>query len=150
MEDIVALCAEKRDIQLKTALERDVHLVRFDEGSIEFSLAPGASPQLAQTLMRKLQDWTGARWMITLSRDSGAPSLKQQADAREKDRMDGSQADPLVQSVLAQFPGARVVAVREPDGLAEAVPRPTIHAEPLDIGGDEIAFEDMIIDEDDL
>ncbi len=83
-EDIVALCAEKRDIQLKTALERDVHLVRFDEGSIEFSLAPGASPALPQALMRKLREWTGTRWIVTLSRDPGAPSLKQQADAREK------------------------------------------------------------------
>ena len=36
----------------EVALECDVRLVRFAQGQIEFSLAPGASPQLAPTLMR--------------------------------------------------------------------------------------------------
>ena len=151
LEDIVALCAEKRDIQLKSALERDVHLVRFDEGSIEFSLAPGASPQLAQTLMRKLQDWTGTRWMITVSRDPGAPSLRQQADARDKARMDTLQSDPLVASVMAHFPGAQIVAVRQPDAIAAPVPAGlAVQAEPLDDGGDDVAFDDTIYMDDDL
>ena len=39
--ELVALAAEKRDIQIKTALERDVRLVRFEQGVLEFSLAPG-------------------------------------------------------------------------------------------------------------
>jgi DNA polymerase-3 subunit gamma/tau len=148
-EDIVALCAEKRDIQLKTALERDVHLVRFEEGSIEFSAAQGASPQLAQTLMRKLQEWTGTRWMITLSRQPGGPSLKQQADAREKQTIAGAENDdPLVRSILERFPGARVVAVRQPEEPAPP-PVPTANL-PASDGGEDIAFDDFIDIEDDL
>ena len=151
MEDVVALCAEKRDIQLKTALERDVHLVRFDEGSIEFSLAPGAAQGLPQVLMRKLGEWTGTRWIITLSRDPGAPSLKQQADAREKEAASLRHADPLVRSVLERFPGAQVVAVRHAD---EALPAAdaglSVPAEPLDDGGEDIGFENLIYRDDDL
>jgi DNA polymerase-3 subunit gamma/tau len=148
LEDIIALCAEKRDIQLKTALERDVHLVRFEEGSIEFSAAPGASPQLAQTLMRKLQEWTGTRWMITLSRQPGGPSLKQQAEAREKQTISNVESDPLVQSVLARFPGAKIVAVRQPE---EVAPPPVIGAGvPVGDGGEDIAFDHMIETEEDL
>ena len=152
LEDVVALAAEKRDIQLKTALERDVHLVRFDEGSIEFSLAPEASPTLPQTLMRKLQEWTGARWIVALSRDPGAPSLRQQAETREKETRAESETDPLVRSVLDAFPGARIVAVRRPDMAPEALPDPdlALAAESIDDGGDDIAFEDMIWTEDDL
>jgi DNA polymerase-3 subunit gamma/tau len=151
LEDVVALCAEKRDVQLKIALERDVHLVRFDEGSIEFSLAPGASPQLTQTLMRKLQEWTGTRWMITLSRDPGAPSLKQQADERAKATIVTSHADPLVRSVMAHFPGAQIIAVREPDAAPE-LPNAglAVRAEPLDDGGDDVGFDDTLYSDDDL
>ena len=94
LEDVVALAAEKRDIQLKTALETDVHLVRFDEGSIEFSLAPDAPQTLPQTLMRKLQDWTGQRWIVALSRDPGAPSLRQQAEARASETRSVAATDP--------------------------------------------------------
>ena len=152
LEDVVALAAEKRDIQLKSALERDVRLVRFEEGSIEFSLAQGASHSLPQTLMRKLQDWTGQRWIVALSRDPGAPSLKEQADAREHEARKQIVTDPLVKSVLDAFPGARIVAVRRPDMAPEALPDDglAVAAEPVDDGGDDIAFEDMIWTEDDL
>ena len=152
LEDVVALATEKRDIQLKTALERDVRLVRFEAGSIEFSLTPGAASTLPQTLMRKLQDWTGERWMVTLSRDPGAPSLKEQADARERDARSEVVADPLVKSVLDAFPGARIVAVRRPDMTPEALPDAglAVTAEPVDDGGDDVAFEDMIWTEDEL
>ncbi len=152
LEDVVALAAEKRDIQLKTALERDVRLVRFEAGSIEFSLAPGAASTLPQTLMRKLQEWTGERWMVALSRDPGAPTLKEQADARETEARSEIVADPLVKSVLDAFPGARIVAVRRPDMTPEALPDAglAVAAEPVDDGGDDVAFEDMIWTEDEL
>ena len=45
-EDLVALAAEKRDLQLKVALERDVRLVRFEDGQIEFAAAEGRQPHL--------------------------------------------------------------------------------------------------------
>jgi DNA polymerase-3 subunit gamma/tau len=152
LEDLVALAAEKRDIQLKTALERDVHLVRFDEGSIEFSLAQGASQALPQSLMRKLQDWTGMRWVVALSRDPGAPTLAEQAAKRDTEKRSGIEADPLVQSILAQFPGAKIVTIREADATPEAIPDAglSVSAEPVGDYGEDIAFEDMIFTEDDL
>ena len=149
LEDLVALAAAKRDIQLKTALERDIHLVRFDEGSIEFSLAPGAPQTLPQALMRKLREWTGAHWVVALSRDPGAPTLAEQAKARDSETRSDIERDPLVRSVLAQFPGARVVAVRGADAPLEALPPPVVAAEPVDDYGEDVTFEDMIFTEDD-
>ncbi|MEA2831905.1 MAG: polymerase subunit gamma/tau [Methylobacteriaceae bacterium] len=142
---LVALAAQNRDIQIKTALERDVRLVRFEEGSIEFALAPGASPGLAQTLMRKLQDWTGMRWMVAISSAPGASTLREQADAKEQERRVGVQSDPLVRSVLERFPGAEIVAVRSNAAEDELVPPVPIAAEP----NDEIAYVDEIDTEND-
>ena len=41
-EELVALAAEKRDLTMKSALERDVRLVRFEDGKLEIALEPGA------------------------------------------------------------------------------------------------------------
>ncbi|MEA2759985.1 MAG: polymerase subunit gamma/tau [Methylobacteriaceae bacterium] len=142
---LVALAANNRDIQIKTALERDVHLVRFEEGALEFALAPGASPGLAQTLMRKLQDWTGTRWMVAISSAPGAPTLREQAEAKEQERRVGVQADPLVRSVLERFPGAEIVAVRSNAPEDEIVAPAPVAAEL----GDEIAYVDEIDTEND-
>ncbi|NIX76102.1 DNA polymerase III subunit gamma/tau [Microvirga terricola] len=124
-EDVVALAAEQREIVLKTALERDVRLVRFEEGRIEFNLAEGGSRTIANDLARALQQWTGQRWMVALSSDAGAPTLREQADTAERERKEGATNHPLVQAVLAKFPGAQVVNVIErakaaEDGASEA------------------------------
>ncbi|MBM6596202.1 DNA polymerase III subunit gamma/tau [Microvirga pudoricolor] len=112
-EDVVAMAGEQREIVLKTALERDVRLVRFEEGSIEFSLAEGGSRTLANDLARALQQWTGQRWMVALSSDEGAPTLREQADNAERERKAGAANHPLVQAVLSKFPGAKIVNVVE-------------------------------------
>ncbi len=113
-EDLVALAAENRDLTMKSALERDVRLVRFEDGKLEIALEPGASQALAGELSKKLHTWTGRRWMVAVSAEAGAPTLRAQADARKAELKDGVRADPLVQAVLAKFPGAEIVDVREP------------------------------------
>ncbi|MGO4707188.1 DNA polymerase III subunit gamma/tau [Microvirga sp. 2MCAF38] len=112
-EDVVALMGEKREIVLKAALERDVRLVRFEEGRIEFNLAHGGSRAIANDLSRALQQWTGQRWVVALSSQDGDATLKERADAAEKERKDGAASHPLVQAVLSKFPGAQIVNVVE-------------------------------------
>ncbi len=111
-EDVVGLAARHRDIQLKLALERDVNLIHFEDGRIEFSLSPGASPGLAQTLMNRLYEWTGRRWSVEISSGPGAPSLKEQEEARAREALRGVRSEPLVQRALAAFPGAEIIAIR--------------------------------------
>jgi DNA polymerase III subunit gamma/tau len=141
--ELVALAGTQRDIQLKTALERDIRLVRFEQGVLEFSLTPGGSPQLAAQLTRKLQDWTGQRWMVALSTAPGAESLVEQAETKEKERRVGVQAHPLVRATLDQFPGAVIVAVR--GGAAESVAAPD---ETAPVGPEDVAYNEDAEDED--
>ena len=79
---LVALADEKRDMLLKIALEREVRLVRFEPGRLEFELAPGGSPQLAQNLTQRLQSWTGERWMVSLVKSGGQPTIARAARGR--------------------------------------------------------------------
>jgi DNA polymerase-3 subunit gamma/tau len=109
----VALAAEKRDIVMKAALERDVRLVRFEEGQLEIALADGASRNLPNDISRALGEWTGRRWIVALSSQPGQPTIREQADARATERRQGASEHPLVRSVLESFPGAKIVDVRE-------------------------------------
>ena len=112
-EDVVALAGERREIGLKSALERDVRLVRFEEGQIEFALAEGGNRKLPGDLARALDAWTGRRWVIALSSEPGAPTIHEQRRAAERERKSGAAGHPLVQAVMAKFPGAQIVDVRE-------------------------------------
>lgn len=128
-EELVALATEKRDLQIKAALERDVRLVHCEDGKLEIALEPGANKTLVNELSRKLSGWTGRQWMVIVSRDAGASTLRAQAEAQDAERKRGVRADPLVQAVLDRFPGAEIVAVRgdleaKPVGDDESAPIP--------------------------
>jgi DNA polymerase-3 subunit gamma/tau len=115
-EDLIALAGEKRDLAIRSALERDVRLVRFEDGRLEVALEPSARKTLVGELSKKLGEWTGRRWMVSVSAEAGMPSLRAQAEARKAELKDGVRDDPLVQAVLQRFPGAEIVDVRPPAG----------------------------------
>jgi DNA polymerase-3 subunit gamma/tau len=121
-EDLIALAAEKRDLTIKTALERDVRLVRFEDGQLEISVLPSAPKTLVGDLSRKLAAWTGRRWMVAVSSEEGAPTLRQQMENEKAELMRGVRGDPLVQSVLQRFPGAEIVDVRRTETAPEVAP----------------------------
>jgi DNA polymerase-3 subunit gamma/tau len=117
-EELIALAAEKRDISAKMALERDVRLVRFEDGQLEIALEATAPKTLVHDLQRKLTGWTGKRWIVVVSKEQGAPTVRAQAEAQQAEIERGVQSDPLVQAVLNRFPGAKIVGVTQnaPEG----------------------------------
>jgi DNA polymerase III subunit gamma/tau len=121
-EDLIALAAQKRDLGVKLALERDVRLVRCEDGRLEIGLEPSAAKTLVNDLARKFSQWTSRRWMVVVSAEDGQPTVRSQNEARQAELKTGVRADPLVQAVLARFPGAEIVDVRKgaaalPQGL---------------------------------
>jgi DNA polymerase-3 subunit gamma/tau len=116
---LVALAGEKRDLAIKSALERDVRVVRFEDGRIEIALEENAPKGLVGELSKKLAEWTGKRWMVIVSSEPGMPSIYAQEQARKAELKDGVRDDPLVQAVLARFPGAEIVGVRAPAEIEE-------------------------------
>ena len=112
-DELIALAAEKRDITAKMALERDVRLVRCEDGQLEIALEPSAAKTLVHDLQRKLTGWTGKRWIVVVSKEQGAPTMRAQAEAQQAEIERGVQSDPLVQAVLNRFPGAKIVGVTQ-------------------------------------
>ena len=56
--------------------------------------------------------------MVVVSREDGAPTLQSQNTAQQNALEQGVRADPLVQAVLARFPGAEIVGVRRREDAA--------------------------------
>ena len=142
LEDMVALAEKHRDIAMKVQIRTGVRLVRIEPGRLEINLAPDASPSLPGELIKKLGDWTGAKWSVALSREEGAPTLAERETAKREALVSDARQDPDVAAILARFPGARVTDVRiaalEEDLAAETLSP----SEDGDILPDEIDPED--------
>jgi len=100
-----------------------VRVVRCEGGQLEIALEPNAAKTLVNDLSRKLQQWTGRPWMVIISGEQGAPTVKSVADARRAELEIGVRGDPLVKAVMDRFPGAQIVNVRAPgDEGSEPLP----------------------------
>ncbi|MFN3642703.1 MAG: DNA polymerase III subunit gamma/tau, partial [Gemmobacter sp.] len=138
-DGVVDLIREKRDIALLIEVERGLRLVRYQPGRIEFEPAPGAAPDLAARLGARLQGWTGARWGLSVVAAGGAPTLAEARAAQDAAALSEAASNPLVQAVLAAFPGARIAAVRSPEAraaeaAAEALPAVEDEWDPFEAG----------------
>jgi DNA polymerase-3 subunit gamma/tau len=111
-EQAVAMAAEKRDIAFKIALESQVRIVRFEDGHIEFEPTETAAPDLAQVIQRKLSEWTGRRWIVSIAKASGVSTLRERDEAERQEKRRGVAAHPHVQAILDKYPGAQIVEVR--------------------------------------
>jgi DNA polymerase-3 subunit gamma/tau len=137
-EEIVALAGEKRDLQVKHALEHYVRPVSVQEGRLEISLTPDAPVGFANNLSAKLHEWSGRRWVVVLSAQQGTATVDEQRKTSQNALEQDVQNDPLVQAVLQRFPGAKIVNVKrrgepssaEPDS-ADA-PDPDLPPDPPD------------------
>jgi DNA polymerase III subunit gamma/tau len=119
---LVDFIGVKRDARLKVMLEDNVSLVRYEPGQIDIYLLPGAPRELANELREKLNQWTGRKWMVALSREPGAKSIGEIKRELEDAEMASAMRDPLVLDMLKHFPDAEILAVRSigPD-IAESI-----------------------------
>jgi len=97
-EDVIALFDEKREGIMTAHLRQDVHLVGFSQHRIEFRPGPNAPRDLANRMGRMLSDWTGERWIVSVSDAPGAPTLAEQSAAAKAQRF---------------FPGARIRGITD-------------------------------------
>lgn len=146
LSDIAALAAEKREIRLKLAVEREMRPVKFEDGRIEIALMPNADRDMVQELSKKLTDWTGARWLVIVSREDGGQTIAEGREAAQTQLLDDARADPLVAAVMKRFPGARIVDVRVERSEEEEAAR-VVAAIPAGTGEDAGIVSDDLYDD---
>ena len=119
-EDVVDLIRANRDVKLLVEVETGIRLVRYAPGRIEFEPAPAAPADLAQRLGQRLQVYTGVRWGVSVVTTGGAPTMAEARDAEQGALEAEARQHPMVQAVLAAFPGAKITGIRSAEEIAEA------------------------------
>jgi len=115
---LVALFAQQKEVKLYGELFHFAQLVKMEVGRLEIALAPQASPDLASRVTKCLSEWTGQRWMVTVSRSAAdTPTLAAQAQAKQAAEREAVINHPLVQKALALFPEAKLANIRPPTVL---------------------------------
>jgi DNA polymerase-3 subunit gamma/tau len=119
-DDGVALVRARRDRSLLGESEGGVRLVRYAPGRSGVEPSDAAPPERAARLAQRLQLWTGARWGVAVVGSGGAETIAAARAARKGDLRARALEHPMVQAVLAAFPGADVRDVRPPEAAGEA------------------------------
>ncbi len=144
---LVALAGEKRDPMLVSALERDVRLVRFEDGVLEFNLVPNADAGIVQRVSKRLQEWTGRRWTVALSNEPGDLTIREVVEAKRAEAESLRHLNPVVQAVLAAFPGARVLPAAPKTDLPQGAAAISVQAI-VNEDGDVVAGETEFTEDD--
>jgi len=113
--DIVTLAEANNEMLLAARIRNHVRLVGLQQGRLEIALAGNAPDTLAGDLAKQLGQWTGQRWLVSLSDKDGAKTLpktlaEDAAEAAAKVH-DAIAMDPLVTKIMEVFPGATIDAI---------------------------------------
>ncbi|MBL4890839.1 MAG: DNA polymerase III subunit gamma/tau [Rhizobiaceae bacterium] len=111
-DELIFLVEDKRDLAMKTYLRRNVRVVSFSDGRMEVNLVENPPKTFLTDLSKKLQAWTGKRWMISTSSQEGAPTLDEIEQAETAAIVEQARTDPTVEAILERFPGSRIIDVR--------------------------------------
>ena len=135
-ERVVDLIRERRDMKLLVEVETTLRLAKYSPGRIEFEPTADAPRDLAARLAARLQGWTGARWAVTVVNTGGKATLAEEQDRERLAAEAKAMENPLVQAVIAAFPGARISAMRLPEMEAafEALPEVEDEWDPFEEG----------------
>ena len=141
-EELVAFVASKRDIKLQSDLEKHVSPVSMGRGRIEIALTDSAPAGIANDLSRRLEAWTGERWIVSVASVAAGPTLADQKREQRDSLFRQVRQNADVQKILAGFPGAEIVEVRDLAAV-EAAPQADATAEQDGSPAtDHIEFED--------
>ncbi len=112
-EKLVMLFEGQKEAQLAVLLKDYVRVITYKPGAVEMNITRQTPPDFLMRVKQCLKLWTGSDWMITLGKGEGAATIKSVVDARDKKRRDEALEEPIVKSLLASFPGAKLLAVRD-------------------------------------
>ncbi len=116
LADLISICTEKKEIELKYELENNVNLISFDSNKIEISFNENLNKNFIKNLTHKLLNWTGERWIISLSKKFGSKSIKElQADALNKNLNDLKNSETYT-NAINKFPDLEVTNIKDLKG----------------------------------
>ena len=114
-QELINLCNEKKEVKLKYELETNVNLVSFENFRMEISFNDNLDKDFIKELSHKLFEWTGNRWIITLSQKKGEISVKEKDQINQRQIFEEVKKSNIYKKVLEILPDAELIDVKKID-----------------------------------
>ena len=114
-QELINLCNERKEVKLKYELETNVNLVYFENFRMEISFNDNLDKDFIKELSHKLFEWTGNRWIITLSQKKGEISMKEKDQINQRQIFEEVKKSNIYKKVLEILPDAKLIDVKKID-----------------------------------
>ena len=114
-QELINLCNERKEVKLKYELETNVNLVSFENFRMEISFNDNLDKDFIKELSHKLFEWTGNRWIITLSQKKGEISVKEKDQINQRQIFEEVKKSNIYKKVLEILPDAELIDVKKID-----------------------------------
>ena len=103
----------EKEIELKYDLERNVKLVSFNTGKINISFNEKLNKNFIKTLTEKLLQWTGERWIITLSKNNEVKSIYEKNIENQNNQIEEFKKNKIASDIKKAFPDAKLIEIED-------------------------------------
>ena len=112
-QDLVNLALNDKELELKYDLERNVKLVNFEKGKTDISFNEKLNKNFVKILSEKLLNWTGERWIISLSKKEGAKTIFDKNLEKGKTEIKKINESNTAKDFISAFPDAVITKIDE-------------------------------------
>ena len=114
-ENLIYLASKKKEIHLKYDLENNVNLIKFSEGKIDISFNENLDKNFVRNLSKKLLEWTGTRWVITLTKKMGQKTFSEIQSIKKKELFDQEKKGEVYKKFKNIFSDGKLLEVKKKD-----------------------------------
>ncbi|MDB9799455.1 DNA polymerase III subunit gamma/tau [Pelagibacteraceae bacterium] len=111
--DIILRSNYEKEIELKYDLERNVQLVSFNKGKIDISFNEKLNKNFIKTLTDKLLEWTGDRWVISLSQKNGSKTFHEKNLEQTSAKLLEVKNSNSAKKIFSSFPDAKLIEIKD-------------------------------------
>ena len=112
-QDLIDQSNKEKEIELKYDLERNVKLVSFNKGKIDISFNEKLNKNFIKNLTEKLLQWTGERWIISLSKNVEAKSIYEKNLENQNKAIEEFKKSKIAKDLETAFPDAKHTEIKE-------------------------------------
>ena len=111
--DLIFMAGKEKDAELKFDLERNVKLIKFENGKIDINFNEKLNKNFIKKLSQSLLKWTNKRWIITLSKEDGGKTFMEEKKDEKKRLLENEKNTNLYKEISSIFPDADLTDVKE-------------------------------------
>mgnify|MGYP001028937489 CR=1 FL=1 len=115
LEDLIKLSSEKKEVELKYDLEKNVNLIKFSDRKIDIGFNENLEKNFVRNLSEKLLEWTGNRWVITLTKGEGQNNFLKLQSIKRKELLEQEKKGEVFKKFKNIFSDGDLINVSKKD-----------------------------------